>query len=136
MYFFGSAADPMVLKMISWYSNNGHLSYSETDVGTPIITRVRVPNKEKLCCVWKNLIEYKYVLVLWRRSVHFRSGSQMHMIPPHNSMKITEMFFSIHVIEKIDWNTNRQLLFSMIRLSNHGFFDDAFAFSNIQILNT
>ena len=69
MYFFGSAADPMVLKMISWYSNNGHLSYSETDVGTPIITRVRVPNKEKLCCVWKNQIEYKYVLVLWRRSV-------------------------------------------------------------------
>ena len=100
MYFFGSAADPMVLKMISWYSNNGHLSYSETDVGTPIITRVRVPNKEKLYCVRKNLIEYKYVLVLWRRSVHFRSGSQMHMIRPHNSMKITEMFFSIHVIEK------------------------------------
>ena len=101
MYFFGSAADPMVLKMISWYSNNGHLSYSETDVGTPIITRVRVPNKEKLCCVWKNLIEYKYVLVLWRRSVHFRSGSQMHMIPPHNSMKITEMFFQYMSLKKL-----------------------------------
>ena len=74
MYFFGSAADPMVLKMISWYSNNGHLSYSETDVGTPIITRVRVPNKEKLCCVWKNVcsdfMKKISALSVWKSNAH------------------------------------------------------------------